>query len=79
MDRESLDSFTHQILTALVNESVNQGYLVHKENPYAHALALVSACLAHSLKFLGRKHDLNELLVLRRTFEDVINTSKELC
>lgn len=78
MDTEELNTFAHQTMTEMMRRLYEDGQRLHPANPAAYALSVIAACLAQTISFLGKRADMNEMYVLQRMFEDLINKSDDM-
>jgi len=65
-------------MTEMMKRLYEDGQRLHPVNPAAYALSVIAACLAQTITFLGKASDMNELMVLQRIYEDLINRSDDL-
>lgn len=78
MTIDEINAFAHQTMTEMMKRLYEDGQRLHPTNPAAYALSVIAACLAQTITFLGKTSDMNELMVLQRIYEDLINKSDDL-
>ena len=78
MNTEELNTFAHQTMTEMMKRLYEDGQRLHPTNPAAYALSVIAACLAQTITLLGKRSDMNELIVLQRMYEDLINKSDDM-
>ena len=78
MDTEELNQFAHGTMTEMMRRLYEDGQRLYPDNPAAYALSVIAACLAQTILFLGKRANIDELYVLQRVYEDLINKSDDL-
>ena len=72
------DDTVYQVMNQLFTETIADGKSVHPENPAAYALSVVSACLAVCLRHCIMKSNQDEMAMIFKKMEDLVNVSKNM-
>jgi len=72
------DDVVYQVMNQLFTETISDGKKVHPENPAAYSLSVVSACLAVCLRHCIMKSSQDEMDMIYKKMEDLVNISKNM-
>ena len=72
------DDMVYQVMNQLFTETISDGKSIHPENPAAYALSVISACLAVCLRHCVLKSNQDEIDMIFKKMEDLINVSKTM-
>lgn len=72
------DDMVYQVMNQLFTETISDGKSIHPENPAAYALSVISACLAVCLRHCILKSNQDEIDMIFKKMEDLINVSKTM-